>query len=77
MKDTVSPEEQKVALKAGLTSQDYLTKRQAFCQKMGAAWEQIAVLSAEDIDVINKTMTKPEAFLSSKLEGLAKSVITS
>lgn len=77
MKDAISQEEQKVAISYGMTEQDYRAKRQLFCQKLGMSWEQVAVLSAEDIGVINKTMTKPEAFLSSKLAALAKTVITS
>lgn len=77
MNDSISPEEQKVAISFGLTNQIYLTKRQFFCRRMSIPWEQLVALSAEDIAVINNTMTDPEVFLSNKLTGLAQTVITS
>lgn len=69
-----SPEEKKVSQQNRLTEAEYLAKRDAFARKQGKSWEQLVALTPEDLKAMQQVGLDGDAFLSGKLELLARQV---
>jgi len=71
----ISKEEQETLLQYRISPDDYLKKRGQYCARNGKTWEQLISLSQIEIEVIQKTGSDLNSFISSKKAVLAEEII--
>ncbi len=71
----VTPEESELAFRYGMTEQQYLAKRSAYCLRKGTTWAALTSLTTEDLRVIRLCGQDTQSFQKSKTKLLAEDIV--